>query len=168
MCVVPNEVQVLRASLFPTVGFGQPIMYVIIFCYTYWTNSSLLSRVFLFNLNNWYQSRAGRRRNRSSVPGRDKPVATLRNVQTRSYSLIFRRCLMLFPSAYSRVLTSSQCRTEQCMAPSLSTTHARTNAHTFMTCTATTWYIHYGSYRTANLQMLHFIYLFNKYTYWIF
>ena len=24
------------------------------------------------------------------------------------------------------------------------------------------------SYRTANLQMLHFIYLFNKYTYWIF
>ena len=23
------------------------------------------------------------------------------------------------------------------------------------------------SYRTANLQMLHFIYLFNKYTYWI-
>ena len=26
----------------------------------------------------------------------------------------------------------------------------------------------YMSYRTANLQMLHFIYLFNKYTYWIF
>jgi len=24
------------------------------------------------------------------------------------------------------------------------------------------------SYGTANLQMLHFIYLFNKYTYWIF
>ena len=26
----------------------------------------------------------------------------------------------------------------------------------------------YMSYRTANLQMLHFIYLFNKYTYWMF
>jgi len=26
----------------------------------------------------------------------------------------------------------------------------------------------HGSYRTANLQKLHFIYLFNKYTYWIF
>jgi hypothetical protein len=26
----------------------------------------------------------------------------------------------------------------------------------------------YISYRTANLQTLHFIYLFNKYTYWIF
>ena len=26
----------------------------------------------------------------------------------------------------------------------------------------------YMSYRTANLQMLHFVYLFNKYTYWIF
>ena len=26
----------------------------------------------------------------------------------------------------------------------------------------------YMSYRTANLQMLHFTYLFNKYTYWIF
>ena len=26
----------------------------------------------------------------------------------------------------------------------------------------------YISYRTSNLQMLHFIYLFNKYTYWIF
>ena len=26
----------------------------------------------------------------------------------------------------------------------------------------------YMSYRTANLQMLHFIYLLNKYTYWIF
>ena len=26
----------------------------------------------------------------------------------------------------------------------------------------------YMSYRTANLQTLHFIYLFNKYTYWIF
>ena len=26
----------------------------------------------------------------------------------------------------------------------------------------------YMSHRTANLQMLHFIYLFNKYTYWIF
>ena len=26
----------------------------------------------------------------------------------------------------------------------------------------------YMSYRTANLQKLHFIYLFNKYTYWIF
>ena len=26
----------------------------------------------------------------------------------------------------------------------------------------------YMSYRTANLQMLHFLYLFNKYTYWIF
>jgi len=26
----------------------------------------------------------------------------------------------------------------------------------------------YMSYRSANLQMLHFIYLFNKYTYWIF
>jgi len=25
----------------------------------------------------------------------------------------------------------------------------------------------YMSYSTANLQMLHFIYLFNKYTYWI-
>jgi len=26
----------------------------------------------------------------------------------------------------------------------------------------------YMSYRTANLQKLHFVYLFNKYTYWIF
>ena len=26
----------------------------------------------------------------------------------------------------------------------------------------------YGSYRTANFQTLHFIYLFNKYRYWIF
>ena len=26
----------------------------------------------------------------------------------------------------------------------------------------------YGSYRTANLQTFHFIYLFNKYMYWIF
>ena len=150
MSVVSNEVQVLGASLFPSVDFCQPIMYVITLCYTYCTNSLLLSRVFLFNLNKWYQSRAGRRRNCSSVPGRDKPVAPLRNVQTRSYSLIFRRCLLLFPSAYSWVLTSSQCRTEQCVTLSLSTTHARTharthereNAHTFMAGTATTWYTH--------------------------
>ena len=29
-------------------------------------------------------------------------------------------------------------------------------------------YIVYISYRSANLQMLHFKYLFNKHTYWIF
>ena len=29
-------------------------------------------------------------------------------------------------------------------------------------------YCIYMSYRTANLQVLHFIYIFNKYTYWIF
>jgi len=130
MFVVSNEVQVLGASSIPTVDFGQPIMYVLILGYTPWTSSFLLSRVFLFNLNNCYQSRAGRWRNCSSVPGRDKPVAPLPKVQTRSCSLIFRRCLTLFPSAYSWVLTTSQGPNEQCMALSLSTTHARTHERT--------------------------------------
>ena len=41
-------------------------------------------------------------------------------------------------------------------------THTHTHTHTYI-------YIYiYMSCRTANLQMLHFIYLFNKYTYWIY
>jgi hypothetical protein len=55
-------------------------------------------------------------------------------------------------------LCNSHCFSRCCFVPTLPV---------LLTLSSLTTYI-YMSYRTANLQMLHFKYLFNKYPYWIF